>query len=185
MQARIRGSTVEACEVVGAVSDFFDGLGIAHEKADHPLFKKMVHKIQHAPPGWKPPCAVTLRTSILDAQHKICVDERSTALGEVRAAEESAKYGIPVELRDPRKAALAPVDAMDAANSEIRAHVSSSRRRCPATTTTTTPAARTTRTTTTTTRRRRRRTTTTPTRTRSRRAAATKRGRRGHVCCVT
>ena len=76
MQARIRGSTVEACEVVGAVSDFFDGLGIAHEKADHPLFKQLLKKVQHAPPDWKAPCAETLRSSILDVQHQICVDER-------------------------------------------------------------------------------------------------------------
>ena len=80
MQTRLRGSTVETCEVNGALSDFFDGCGIAHEKVDHPLFKQLLKKVQHAPPDWKAPCAETLRSSILDVQHQICVDERSVAL---------------------------------------------------------------------------------------------------------
>ena len=39
----------ETCAVNGALSDFFHGLGIAHNKVDHPLFKRFVQVIRNAP----------------------------------------------------------------------------------------------------------------------------------------
>ena len=76
----MRHKTAEACEVDGAVSDFWDGLGLGHSKIDHELAHRMFGKVKNAPRDWKPPCSTTLGTTILDAQHQVSVDERSTNL---------------------------------------------------------------------------------------------------------
>jgi hypothetical protein len=50
VQSRVKSKMVEACEVDGALSDLFDGLGMAHAKLDHPLFKRfwMLTKYKNA-----------------------------------------------------------------------------------------------------------------------------------------
>jgi len=65
----VRGKPAEVIEVNGSLSDMFDGLGVAHNKVDHPLFRRFVQKVRTAPPDWELPCAVTLGGSMLDQQH--------------------------------------------------------------------------------------------------------------------
>ena len=67
----MRRNTVDECEINCAISDFFDGTGIAHSKADSPLFKAMVKKIQNAPTDYKAPGYKTLGGNLLDAQCKV------------------------------------------------------------------------------------------------------------------
>jgi len=66
----VRGKPAEVIEVNGALSDMFDGLGIAHNKVDHPLLHRFVQKVRIAPPDWKLPCRVTLGGSLLDQQYR-------------------------------------------------------------------------------------------------------------------
>ena len=80
MQQLLKHKTVEHCEVDGALSDMFDGLGIANNKVDHPLFRRAIEKVRNAPPDWKLPCSITLGGTILEAQYQVNVDERSDAL---------------------------------------------------------------------------------------------------------
>ena len=82
VQSRMKSKfkPVDTCEVNGALSDFFDGLGIAHNKVDHPLFKRFVQKLKNAPADYKLPSRPTLSGSILDQQHQVNVDERSESL---------------------------------------------------------------------------------------------------------
>ena len=91
-QSKMRYKTVETCEVDGALSDFFDGLGIAHSKIDSPLAKKCFAAIKNAPRDWKPPSSATLRGNLLDAQFQVDQDERTRALEHVGVQ----KFGLTV-----------------------------------------------------------------------------------------
>ena len=80
VQSRIKTKTVDACKVDGALSDLFDGLGIAHNKVNHPLFKRFFSAAMNAPPDYKLPSDRTLGGTIMDQQYQANLDERSDAL---------------------------------------------------------------------------------------------------------
>ena len=80
IQSRLKNKTVEACEVDGALSDVFDGLGLAHNKVDHKIFKTFFQKAREAPPDYKLPSRNTLSGPIMDQQHQANMDERSASL---------------------------------------------------------------------------------------------------------
>jgi hypothetical protein len=80
IQQTMRHKTIEASEVDSALSDFFDGLGIAHEKINSQLAKTMFAKVMNAPHDWKLPSASTLRGNLLKAQYEVNQDERKSAL---------------------------------------------------------------------------------------------------------
>ena len=69
VQQKLKHKTVAVCEVEGALSDMFDGIGFGHSVVDHILFHRFVQAARNAPPDWKLPCRVTLGGSILDAQY--------------------------------------------------------------------------------------------------------------------
>ena len=69
VQQKLQHKTVAVCEVEGALSDMFDGIGFGHSVVDHILFHRFVQAARNAPPDWKLPCRVTLGGSILDAQY--------------------------------------------------------------------------------------------------------------------
>ena len=58
--------SVSDLEVDGALSDMFDGLGIAHNKVDHHLFRRAVQKLRNAKPDYKLPHRTSLGGSILE-----------------------------------------------------------------------------------------------------------------------
>jgi hypothetical protein len=72
--------TVAECEMDGALSDLFDGLRIAHNKVDHPIFKTFFQKACNAPLDYHPPCRKTLGGRILDQQYQVNLDERNNHL---------------------------------------------------------------------------------------------------------
>lgn len=72
--------SVSSLEVDGALSDMFDGLGIAHNKVDHPLFRRAVQKLRNAEPDYKLPHRTSLGGSILEHQYQCDVDDRTRHL---------------------------------------------------------------------------------------------------------
>ena len=72
--------SVSDLEVDGALSDMFDGLGIAHNKIDHPLFRRGVQKLRNAHPDYKLPHRKSLGGSILEHQYQCDVDDRTRHL---------------------------------------------------------------------------------------------------------
>ena len=69
VQQKLKHKTVAVCEVEGALSDMFDGIGFGHSVVDHILFHRFVQAARKAPPDWKLPSRFTLGGSILDAQY--------------------------------------------------------------------------------------------------------------------
>jgi hypothetical protein len=90
VQSRMKSKTVETCEVDGALSDFFDGLGIGHSKVGHPLTKRFAQALMNAPPDYKLPARSKLSGTLLDQQHQVNVDERNTSLKH----EGTRKFGL-------------------------------------------------------------------------------------------
>ena len=69
VQQKLQHKTIAVCEVEGALSDMFDGIGFGHSVVDHILFHRFVQAARKAPPDWKLPGRDTLGGSILDAQY--------------------------------------------------------------------------------------------------------------------
>lgn len=79
-QAKLRNKQESKCKVDSALSDMFDGLGIAHSKVDHPLVKRFVESVKNSPSDWKLPSSKTLGGNLLDSEHKVNLDERNELL---------------------------------------------------------------------------------------------------------
>ena len=86
-QAMLRNKQESKCKVDSALSGMFDGLGIAHSKADHPLVKRFVESVKNSPSDWKLPSSKTFGGNLLDSEHKVNLDERNESCSGTTAYE--------------------------------------------------------------------------------------------------